>query len=90
LVVDRYPVLIMIRSRPPSVCARGEKNRPFLTWIKPASPSSRENSNGTGALEPTRLTEGKRTGLPREALMREFLVAAAVSAIIIGVMLGIG
>ncbi len=46
--------------------------------------------NRTGALEPTGLTRERRAARRREALMREFLAAAAISAIMIGVMLAIG
>jgi hypothetical protein len=67
-----------------------KESRPNLTWIKPASPSLQENFNCTSAPEPTGLTEGRRAGFPREALMREFLAAVAISAMIIGVMLSVG
>ena len=78
----------MIRSQPPSARAAAEKSQPNLTWIKPAIASLPESSNRTGALKPTGLTKG---GAPiSEEIMREFLAAAAISAIIIGVMLGIG
>jgi len=60
-----------------------------LTWIKHPSAAPPENCNRTGALEPTGSPKGGAPGWV-EALMREFLAAAAISAIIIGVMLGIG
>jgi hypothetical protein len=55
-----------------------------LTWIKPVISALPENSNRTGGA-----TVGRRTGF-WEAIMREFLAAAAISALIIGVMLGVG
>jgi hypothetical protein len=80
----------MIRSPPPSARARSRKKTGGgLTWIKPASPSPPDNCHRTGVSEPTGFARGSAPEWV-EALMREFLAAAAISAIIIGVMLGIG
>jgi hypothetical protein len=65
-------------------CTRQKNIRPILTWIKPVISALPENSNRTGGA-----TVGRRTGF-WEAIMREFLAAAAISALIIGVMLGVG
>jgi len=60
-----------------------------LTWIKPASLWPPDNCHRAGVSEPTGFARGGAPGWV-EALMREFLAAAAISAIMIGVMLAIG
>ena len=80
----------MIRSQAPSMPVRSRKNADGFDLDQPDKSPPTGEWNRTGALESTGLTVREARRSPEETLMREFLAAAAISAIMIGVMLAIG
>jgi hypothetical protein len=80
----------MIRSQAPSMLVRSRKNADGFDLDQPDKSPPAGEWNRTGALEPTGAHPREARLAAWEAIMREFLAAAAISAIMIGVMLAIG